>query len=69
MGTLRHYDGIDIVELTERIQKAHPEISFETVLIVLSSDAPDVEEETKAIILSYAGQQENSKDKHRTNGE
>jgi predicted metalloenzyme YecM len=69
MGTLRHNDEIDIVELTERIQKAHPEISFETVVIVLSSDAPDVEEETKAIILSYAGQQEKSKDKHRTNGE
>lgn len=69
MGTLRKDDEIDIVELTERIQKAHPEISFETVLIVLSSNAPDVEEETKAIILSYVGQQVKSKDKHRTNGE
>ena len=66
---MRRDDEIDIVELTERIQKAHPEISFETVFTVLSGDASEVDEKTKAIILSYVGQQVNSTDKHRTNGE
>jgi hypothetical protein len=46
---------INIVELTERIQKAHPEISFETVVMVLCNTAPEVDEQTKAIIFSYAG--------------
>jgi transcriptional regulator with XRE-family HTH domain len=61
--------GINIVKLTERIQKAHPEISFEMVVSVLSSDAPEEDEPTQAIINSYAGQTDTGKDNHRTNGE
>jgi hypothetical protein len=57
MELLKNNDkNINIVELTERIQKAHPEISFETVVMVLSNKAPDVDDKTKAIIFSYAGQ-------------
>jgi transcriptional regulator with XRE-family HTH domain len=64
-----HEKGMNLVNLTERIQAAHPEISFETVVMVLFDKAVDVDEATKAIIKSYAGQTDSGKDRHRTNGE
>jgi transcriptional regulator with XRE-family HTH domain len=64
-----HEKGINIVKLTKRIQEAHPEISFETVVMVLYNKVVDVDEQTKAVIFSYAGQTDTGKDKHRTNGE
>jgi transcriptional regulator with XRE-family HTH domain len=61
--------SINIVELTERIRKAHPEISFESIVKVLSRETAEVDKQTREIIQTYAGELVSGTDTNRTTGE
>ena len=47
---------INVVDLTERLQKVYPAISFETVIRGLSNEASQVDDKTREIIFFYAEQ-------------